>query len=536
MPMEMGRIEVLDTALADQIAAGEVVERPASVVKELVENALDAGATDLQLELDDGGVGLIEVRDNGHGMGAADAVLALRRHATSKLRSFDDLLRLETLGFRGEALPSIASVSKLELRTRTADEEVGTQVIVEAGAEASVRPIGCPVGTVIRVRDLFFNVPARRKFLKTKTTENNQVAQVLRRVALARPGLRLRLVREGRTALEFLPTDDMGQRLRAMFPRDSFTRIEQRRAPLALRAWLTSAAAAKSGTRRLYLFVNGRPVQDGKLARAVARAFGEQLSKGRYPSGAVFIELDPSLVDVNVHPQKSEVRFSNEGELLRTFASMITTGLFERAAKPPARPRAAPTDAPALPRSKGFWNDRLGLGKLEDGKKIGTATAFRQDTRPRPRQRAERGPDPATPKEISGEPTRAPRPAAPSMVSEDRPGSAPPPAEPAPRPKPERRSTSTPTRREARPAPEALGVGEEASLRDRLQAALGRPDAGDRRPDLAAVLRIVTHELGAATQALRRQSKALDAQGLDDAARSLREVAEAIEARAGIDS
>ena len=358
----MGRIRVLDSALSDQIAAGEVVERPANVVKELVENALDAGATTIEVLMDDGGVERIEVRDDGDGMDHEDAVLAVQRHATSKLRRFDDLLRLETMGFRGEALASIASVSRLELRTRTKDSDAGTRVRVEGGASPEVRPAGCPVGTTIRVTDLFFNVPARRKFLKSKGTENARVAQVLRRVALAHPGLRLRLIRDGRTALEFLPSSDPTQRLKEVFGTERLVSVEGRDGKLRVRGWLGRAASAKSGTGHLHLFVNARPVQDSKMGRAVVHAYRDQLAARKYPSGVVFLELPPDLVDVNVHPQKSEVRFADEEHLLRSLSSILATALFkdEQAARAPKA--AAPKRGPGLSRPKGFWDDRLGLG------------------------------------------------------------------------------------------------------------------------------------------------------------------------------
>jgi DNA mismatch repair protein MutL len=313
----MGRIHTLPTDLANQIAAGEVVERPASVVKELVENALDAGATRVKVELERGGATLIRVTDDGVGMDEDDAVLALERHATSKIRHKDDLFALTTFGFRGEALPSIASVSKLRLSTRARGTREGVEVLLEGGGAARPRPTGAAEGTSVEVRDLFFNVPARRKFLKSTGTEAAHVGEALLLSALARPDVSFFLVRDGRTAREWLRVASRRERSAQAF--DASERLEAcsgAAGPMQIEAHLAPPERARAGAAGLHLLVNGRPVRDRALARAVAQAYGSVLEPGRYPVGVVYVEVPTADVDVNVHPQKAEVRFADARALL----------------------------------------------------------------------------------------------------------------------------------------------------------------------------------------------------------------------------
>jgi DNA mismatch repair protein MutL len=307
----MGVIRLLATDLANQIAAGEVVERPASVVKELVENALDAGATRVKVELDQGGVVLVRVSDDGAGMADDDAGLALERHATSKLAEKDDLFRLRTFGFRGEALPSIASVARLRLVTRARGAKEGTEVVVEGGEPPRIRPAGAPEGTTVEVRDLFFNVPARRKFLKSTGTEAAHVSEALLLAALARPEVSLFLARDGRGVREWLRVPSRRDRAAQALDGERLEACLGERGPMRIEALLTPPERARAGTLGLHLLVNGRPVKDRALARAVAQAYGSVLEPGRYPVGVVYIDLPPEQVDVNVHPQKAEVRFAD---------------------------------------------------------------------------------------------------------------------------------------------------------------------------------------------------------------------------------
>lgn len=304
-------IQLLPDDLVNQIAAGEVVERPSSVVKELVENAVDARARRVRVEIESGGVGLVRVGDDASGMSRADAELSTQRHATSKIRALDDLRTIASFGFRGEALASIASVSRFSLRTRTEGEAEGTEVIIEGGAPARVLPCGTAVGTVIEVRELFFNVPARRKFLRAIGTESAHVTEVTRAAALANHAIAFTLSRDGRVVAEWHRAADREERVRATFPDEPLAACRGSRGPLLVEAFLSRPERARSGAGGLSIFVNGRHVRDRALARAVAHAYGSVLEQGRYPVGVVYLDLPHELVDVNVHPQKAEVRFAD---------------------------------------------------------------------------------------------------------------------------------------------------------------------------------------------------------------------------------
>ena len=301
----------LPAALANQIAAGEVVERPASAVKELIENSLDAGATRIEVAIDDGGLGSISVTDDGRGMTPEDAVLALERHATSKIRVFDDLVSIGTFGFRGEALPSIASVSRFRLTTRQAGEKSGIAVTVSETGEVRSQPAGCAEGTRVEARDLFFNVPARRKFLKSVATETAHVNDVVRSAALSRHDVTFVMRRDGKVTREYLRAASRHERAIGLAQGEPLIPIRFARGPLTVEAYLAPPERARAGSGHLDILVNRRPVRDLRLARAVAQAFGPQLAAGRYPYGIVYLDLPAPEVDVNVHPQKSEVRFAD---------------------------------------------------------------------------------------------------------------------------------------------------------------------------------------------------------------------------------
>ncbi|HMJ51696.1 MAG TPA: DNA mismatch repair endonuclease MutL [Polyangiaceae bacterium] len=306
-----GVVRRLPDDLANQIAAGEVVERPASVGKELIENAVDAGATRIRVDVEGGGLGLIRVSDDGVGMTEGDAIRALERHATSKIATLADLGRIQSYGFRGEALPSIASVSRFTLKTRQREDDAGTEVLVEGGAVPTVKPCGLAPGTTVEVRDLFFNVPARRKFLRSLATESAHVTEVAEAAALASPERTLILAREGRVVREWLRVDTREQRVAAAFADEVLAPCRGERGPLRVEAFLSRPERARAAASALTLLVNGRVVRDRALARAAAQAYGSVLDPMRYPLGAVYLDLDPALVDVNVHPQKAEVRFAD---------------------------------------------------------------------------------------------------------------------------------------------------------------------------------------------------------------------------------
>ena len=335
-------VRLLDDTLINQIAAGEVIERPANLVKELLENAIDARATAITVSVEDGGRGQVRVSDDGVGMSREDATLSIERHATSKIASFDDLVRVSTLGFRGEALPSIGSVSKMTITTRPERDLEGTRVVVEGGEVREVSPAGCPPGTTVEVDDLFYNVPARKKFLRARQTETSRIFEVCQRVALSHPELRLLVTSDGRTARRYLPTDNLTERASQVFGDVALQEIHAERDGVVLDAVLGPIELARAGARHLFLFVNGRPIVDRGLARAIAFAYGDRLPAGHYPRGVVSLRLAPEDVDVNAHPQKTEVRFKKSAQLVELVTRMIAARL----------PATAGNDA--------YWEARIG--------------------------------------------------------------------------------------------------------------------------------------------------------------------------------
>jgi DNA mismatch repair protein MutL len=303
---------VLPEALATKIAAGEVVERPASIVKDLVENALDAGARRITVELEQGGVSLVRVSDDGEGMNAGDAALAFTRHATSKIRDEDDLARITTLGFRGEALPSIAAVAAVELTSREPGTDEAVCVRAAHGAVIDVRAAGAPEGTTVVVRDLFAVTPARRKFLKSTATELGQVAQLMVRLALAAPTVHLRLLHDGREVAAYPPVSSLGDRVRQVLGRERARdgrAFELDRLGIVARGFAVSPQLSFATARWIHCYVNGRAVRDRALTHAVAEAYASLVPRGRYPGAVVLLTMAPDDVDVNVHPAKHEVRF-----------------------------------------------------------------------------------------------------------------------------------------------------------------------------------------------------------------------------------
>ncbi|MFK7159686.1 DNA mismatch repair endonuclease MutL [Marinospirillum sp. MEB164] len=314
-------IHVLSPRLANQIAAGEVVERPASVLKELVENSLDAGATQIDIELDQAGIKRLQVRDNGRGISEADLPLALARHATSKITTLDDLEGVASLGFRGEALASISSVSRLELTSATASKAQGWRVVAEGREmQARVSPAPHPQGTTLVVRDLFFNTPARRKFLRTERTELNHLEETFRRLALSRHDVGFTLQHQDKylyrlpalAASEGLDAPPLAARLGQLLGREFLSQslqLDQQASGIRLWGWVGLPVYARAQADRQYFFVNGRAVRDKLVAHAVRQAYKDVLYSGRHPVFVLYLELDPRVVDVNVHPTKHEVRF-----------------------------------------------------------------------------------------------------------------------------------------------------------------------------------------------------------------------------------
>lgn len=312
-----GRIRPLSEFVANQIAAGEVVERPASIVKELVENSLDAGASSIRVDIEQAGVKRIRVRDDGLGIHADDMPLAVARHATSKIAAAADLGEIATMGFRGEALASVASVARLAITSRLRDADSAWCLEVAGGEQLAHRPAAHPPGTTVEVTDLFYNTPARRKFLKTERTESAHVQDAYRRVALANPGVSFELTAGART-LDHLTPGSSADRIGAVFGErflSESTPIDESGGGMRLNGWIGLPTYSDSRPMRQRFFVNDRPVQDRLAAHAVRQAYRDVLFHGRHPVFVLFLSLDPSMVDVNVHPTKSEVRFRNSRDV-----------------------------------------------------------------------------------------------------------------------------------------------------------------------------------------------------------------------------
>lgn len=343
----MSIVRLLDPHTVNQIAAGEVVERPASVVKELVENALDAGATRIEVDLRDAGRTLIRVADDGIGMSLEDAQHSLQRHATSKIRSVEDLTQVQTLGFRGEALPSIASVSHLTLATAPADG-LRTVVRVEGGIVAEPSATAGPKGTEVRVEDLFFNTPARLKFLKSDTTELGQAMDHVTKYAIAYPNVAFRMTHNGQLALETTGRGDMLEAISSVWGREvarTFAAIKLDLGGLYLRGFVSPPHVTKPNRAYQYIYVNGRPVRTRSLTAAIDVAFRDLTPEKRYPMLVLMIEVDPEMVDVNVSPTKSEVKFQREGQAFDAIRVALKQALMEHGMIPDAASLAAANEA-----------------------------------------------------------------------------------------------------------------------------------------------------------------------------------------------
>src|SRR5579871_1676162 len=368
----MGKIRVLSDAVANKIAAGEVVERPASVVKELLENALDAGATEIRIEVDSGGRRLIRVADNGCGMLRDDALLAFERHATSKLSDVADLLSIATLGFRGEALPSIASVSRLLLETRAAEEPIGAAVELAGGKLSRCDEFPGPPGTSVTVRDLFFNVPARKKFLRSDQTELAHIASFATQYSLAHPKKSFQLRNGANDLLDVSPVETLRERVYQVFGNQTLEELidleyiereldvveagEQSSRVFALRGFVSGPQVQKLNRNSIYLFVNGRLIRDRLLMHALSSAYHNLMPPASFPFALLFLDCDAEEVDVNVHPSKTEVRFRHSSFVHDFVRDVIRERLMESRPAPSFSPAprvsTAPQPAAHLPYSE----------------------------------------------------------------------------------------------------------------------------------------------------------------------------------------
>src|SRR5277367_5359475 len=336
----MNRIRLLPEHVANQIAAGEVIERPASVLKELLENSLDAGATQVDVQVGAGGRSLVAVTDNGCGMSRDDALLCLERHATSKLRDSDDLDRIASYGFRGEAIPSIASVSRFRLRSREHDALAGTEIIIDGGKLRDVREVGLAPGTQIEVRSLFFNLPARRKFLRTEATESAHIRHTMLLAGLARPDIGFTLTMDEQPAQRWMPGEDLPQRLNSIFGAEWVeltVPIEAASGGLRLRGFIGKPGVSRAARPEDLFFLNQRPVENRTLHFGLLEGYHNSLMKGRYPVAILFLDMDPSGVDVNIHPAKREVRFHDDFTIRHFVVKSVQEALRDFSGAPAAK-------------------------------------------------------------------------------------------------------------------------------------------------------------------------------------------------------
>jgi len=350
------KIKILSEDLIAQIAAGEVVERPASVVKELMENSIDAGATSIVVDIKAGGMDSIRVMDDGCGMSKEDALLATERYATSKVQNEEDLYAIQTLGFRGEALPSIASVSKMRLITRDNASQVGTEVSRETGTEVRVSDAGSPVGTSVEVKKLFYNTPVRRRFLKSVGTEFFHIHRIVDQMALSKPDIQFRLIHDGREVLNVPKTDELSIRIEAILGRETYEGlipVEFQDESISLRGYIGRPTLTVSTARSIFTYVNGRFVRDRTVNRSIFDAYRALIPRDRYPIAILFMDLSPHRIDVNVHPTKREIRFRDQERVYRSIHLALQSKL-----------KAVPGDERISRAVETYWQEKGGSGGI----------------------------------------------------------------------------------------------------------------------------------------------------------------------------
>ncbi len=394
----MPRINVLPKHLAELIAAGEVVERPASVVKELLENSIDAGADSITVEIKNGGISYIRITDNGCGISRDDIRNAFVSHATSKIATPDDLNSILTLGFRGEALASVSAVARVEVMTRSEEDECGTRYVIEAGDEVLLDDAGCPKGTTIIVRDLFYKTPARMKFLKKDVTEANAVAGVVDRIALSHPGVSIRFIREGKQVLITSGNGDLLTCIREIFGKDFSSDLipaEYNGNGVRVSGFVSKPSAARPNRNMQFFFLNNRLIKTGTGSAAISEGYKNSIMVGKFPSCVLNIEINPSLVDVNVHPAKTEVRFSDERLIFNAVfyacknalaagdtpkqVKEIVKDFYKEPVKPAEQLKITPRTAP----KKDFWQN-IPIKKEESTVKIEHVATVKAETQPEP--------------------------------------------------------------------------------------------------------------------------------------------------------
>ncbi|MEF8835860.1 MAG: DNA mismatch repair endonuclease MutL, partial [Candidatus Thermoplasmatota archaeon] len=329
----MGKINVLSEKTVNQIAAGEVIERPASVVKELIENSLDAGADEISVEVDEGGEERIKVKDNGTGMTKEEVELAFQKHATSKIEDIEDLDDLSSLGFRGEALPSIAAVSKVTALTKTEDQLEGTKIVLHGGNVEEIEEIGCAVGTSIEVKDLFYNTPARKKYLKKTNTELSHISEVVTRNAIANPDVEFSLTHNG-NELTFVPkSSSMLENIKSIYGKEVAKRminVEKEFDDFSVNGYVSKPDITRSNRKHIFTYVNSRYVKNNVLKNGIVDGFETLLKKGRYPLAFFDIDIDPAKIDVNVHPTKTKIRFLEAEKIKDMIAEAVNEALLQK--------------------------------------------------------------------------------------------------------------------------------------------------------------------------------------------------------------
>lgn len=334
----MTKIEILPDVLASQVAAGEVVERPASVVKEMVENSIDAGAKHVEVEIHKGGATLIKITDDGSGMSKENALMSLERHATSKLKTSQQLSAITTMGFRGEAVPSVASVSRMRISTQETDAVEGCEIFIDGGVIKDVRVTGMQSGTVFEIKNLFFNMPARRKFMRTESTESAHVEHQLKLHALAYPGVRFTYKKDGRVVFDVPATSDRRTRISGLSGNDVGRALIEvpytEQSGMEVLGYVLPAEFARKGRRQQFVFLNGRPVEDDAISRAIKDGFKGALVEGMNPTAWLWISMNPSLVDVNVHPAKKEVRFHKPYDVRNLVLTAVENKILKELAQP----------------------------------------------------------------------------------------------------------------------------------------------------------------------------------------------------------